>query len=166
MATCAICRKTILFGGIKENGVSFCSRRCREKGAALVVAPNIPDDVVTQYAAEIHRGPCPKCQRAGPVDLYTSYSVWSAIIITRWESHPEISCLSCGNKAKIKATTASLLFGWWGFPFGLIITPIQLTRNIWGLICKRESEIPSEGLKKIARVTLAAQIKQGGPKHR
>ena len=34
----------------------------------------------------------------------------------------------------------SLLFGWWGFPFGLVITPVQIGRNLVGMFRAHRSD--------------------------
>lgn len=39
MASCAICKKSILFGGEDIAGVRYCSKRCSEKGSALGLTP-------------------------------------------------------------------------------------------------------------------------------
>ncbi|OGV45902.1 MAG: hypothetical protein A2X46_06920 [Lentisphaerae bacterium GWF2_57_35] len=49
-----------------------------------------------------------------------------------------------------------LFFGWWGFPWGLIMTPIQLGRNVFGLFTSPDPTRPSAALTSIVRANLAA----------
>jgi hypothetical protein len=35
---CTHCGTTILFGGVKEDGLSFCNKKCREAGAQAIRA--------------------------------------------------------------------------------------------------------------------------------
>ena len=50
-----------------------------------------------------------------------------------------------------------LVLGWWGIPWGFILTPVQIGRNIYGIIKGPDPMAPSEGLEKAVRVILAAQ---------
>jgi len=91
------------------------------------------------------------------VDLHTSYKVWSAVLVTRWSSHPQISCRACGVKAKLEGLLFSAFLGWWGIPWGPLLTPIQLGRNLVGL-SRRALSAPSAGLVAAVRANLASQI--------
>jgi hypothetical protein len=157
MAKCAYCSSTLLFGGKKEGEFRFCNEECRRKGRVLLLAHEIPDDVVKQHTYEIHGGACPRCkQRRGPVDVHTSHKVWSMILMTSWSSVPQISCRSCGVKSMLSATASSLLLGWWGVPWGIFITPVQIGKNVWGLLRNDESAQPSTKLEQMVRVSLAS----------
>jgi hypothetical protein len=48
------------------------------------------------------------------------------------------------------------LLGWWGVPFGLLITPWQILMNIGGLV--RMSDGPSDELRRIVRIDLAIKL--------
>jgi hypothetical protein len=52
----------------------------------------------------------------------------------------------------------SLFAGWWGFPWGLIMTPVQLSRNVIGLVRAPETMGPSPELEKTVRTMIAAQM--------
>jgi hypothetical protein len=56
----------------------------------------------------------------------------------------------------MKAIAYSGLLGWWGVPFGLIITPYQLTRNIAGML--RRADRPSPDFIRVMRVHLAERV--------
>ena len=158
MATCAYCRTTILFGGVRDKDLRFCNEECHQNGYPLVVAKEIPQAMVDQHAGEIHRGLCPKCNGRGPIDVHTSYRVYSLILYTSWSSRPNLCCRSCGVKTQLGDAFLSLLLGWWGFPWGFIMTPVQITRNIGGALTGPDEIRPSEKLQQLVRVILAKRF--------
>jgi len=158
MATCATCNKTILFGGVRDGETRFCSTKCLGLGALVRAASQVPTEVVHAAVQQIHRGPCPRCgRRNGPVELYVSHRVWSALVVTNTKSTPTISCRSCATRRKLADTFSSLLLGWWGIPWGLVMTPIQVARNLVGLL-RPEGRLkaPSPQLERAVRLQLAA----------
>ena len=120
---------------------------------------HVPEDVLQKAVLAIHEGLCPKCGGLGPVDVHTAYEVWSALIITHWKSCPQISCRLCGDKARAFNAFACMLVGWWGFPMGLIMTPIQIGRNIAGMIDRGDSG-PSPQLASMVRLQIAGRMEQ------
>ncbi|MDM8544830.1 hypothetical protein QUF90_27500 [Desulfococcaceae bacterium HSG9] len=52
----------------------------------------------------------------------------------------------------------SFLLGWWGFPWGLIMTPIQVVRNIVEIFKAPDGSQPSEKLNNIVRVGIATRL--------
>jgi len=163
MAKCDYCGTRILLGGVKEEGLAFCNEKCREKGYALIAAKHVPQDLLFQQVKEIHQGPCPKCNGSGPVDVHTSHSVWSLLVFTSWSSIPAVCCRSCGVRSQAGHLLFSLFCGWWGFPWGIVITPVQIVRNIVGLLSPPNSTEPSEKLTNIVKNTLAGEIIQKEP---
>ncbi len=158
MAKCSYCGSSIIFGGKRDGDLTFCNERCLEKGIVVRFAQRLPDDVVQERVATIHQGNCPRCHGRGPVDVHVSYRVWSAILHTSWSSRPQVSCQSCGVKSRVCDAFFCLFFGWWGFPWGLILTPIQLLRNIGGLLSSPDPSRASDALTSIARVSLATEV--------
>ena len=69
--------------------------------------------------------------------------MWSALVILTWSSRPQICCRSCGVKNKISDALFCFFLGWWGFPHGLIMTPIQLGRNLFGIFSMPDPSRPS-----------------------
>jgi len=69
-----------------------------------------------------------------------------------------MSCQSCGTKRKVFDTFYSLVFGWWGMPWGLLITPLQVLRNLVGLLRKPDPSVPSAALEKMVRLRMAEEI--------
>ena len=155
MAQCSYCGSSILIGGVTEGNQRYCGQGCAVKGRAAARSRQVPDEAVRAEVARVHAGPCPKCGGAGPVDLHTSYRVWSAAYITRWTSRPQLSCRPCGNKARGVGLLFSIVLGWWGFPWGILMTPVQVVRNAIGMF--RKSEGPSPELAGVVRAHLASQ---------
>lgn len=160
MASCAYCGTTILFGGVKDGNRRFCNAKCQTGGALVDLAQQLPDTSVQQVVREVHQGTCPKCGGSGPVDVHTSYRVWSAVLLTQWSNKPQVSCRKCGVKAQLGNTAFSAVLGWWGFPWGLILTPVQVVRNLWAIVSPPDAAHPSAKLENQVRLNLAAQIAQ------
>ena len=76
--------------------------------------------------------------------------------MTWWKSHPEFCCGPCGEKAKSMALASSMVLGWWGFPWGIIWTPIQVGRNVTSLLGPDTSLEPSPDLVKLVKRRIAA----------
>lgn len=158
MAKCEHCRTTIIFGGVREGGYRFCNQKCRDSTVFLSASAELPDEFVLEKAREVHEGLCPKCGGTGPVDVHTAHTVWSALVMTSWKSTPHLCCQSCGTKARLSALTFSGLLGWWGFPWGFLVTPAQILRNAGGLFRGGDPARPSEELVKLVRARLCAQF--------
>ena len=122
MAACSYCGTTILFGGKQVGSYRFCNQQCAAKGSWLKLADQFPPAVVEQQVWKLHQGSCPVCHGPGPVDVHTSYRVYSFLIMTSWQNRPRLSCRGCGVKAKLADTAVSAVAGWWGFPWGFIMT--------------------------------------------
>lgn len=158
MASCNYCGAAILFGGTQVGHLRFCTDRCAQQGGLLQIADQVPPDLLREEVAEVHSGNCPKCRRPGPVDVHTSYSVWSALVITRWSSIPKMCCRACAVKSHLGHALLSLCFGWWGFPWGLIFTPVQVVRNIIAIFGGPDPTKPSPQLVNFVRIQLAARL--------
>ena len=111
------------------------------------MANDIPFEVVDEAMLNVHRGDCPLCEGPGPVDVHMSHEVWSALVMTSWKSIPHICCQSCGQKKRLVSLLGSLLLGWWGFPWGIIMTPIQIIRNIVDMVALPDTSEPSMSWK-------------------
>lgn len=154
MATCDHCGTTIVFGGVREAGFHFCKPACRNQSQILVAANQLPDGFVEEQARSIHAGSCARCGSQGPVDIHT---VWSALITTQWSSKPILCCQACGTKSKLRAIAFCGLFGWWGFPWGLVAAPVQIFRNVGGLLSAPNPYEPSPEMLRHVRQRLAAR---------
>lgn len=158
MAKCAYCGTTILFGGKKLEDLKFCNDKCLSHGQVTLLAEQIPNDVVAAQAREVHAGACPVCnEHRGPVDVHTSYKIISFVLMSSWSSNPRVSCGTCGKKAQFGGLLYSFFLGWWGIPWGLIMTPVQVVRNLAALFRSDDSLTPSEQLEQLVRMNIATQ---------
>jgi len=164
MPTCANCNTFIAFGGKRANNQIYCNDRCLQAGQLAEAATQIDPTIIRQQVEKVFRGPCPKCSRQnGPVDLRKSHTVFSALVFTRWATKSAVSCKSCAAKTQIGAIFFSGLAGWWGFPWGIIMTPIQLVRNASELL-SHNLTAPSPQLERAVRLQLGAQHRANNPK--
>lgn len=160
MAKCDHCGSMILWGGERAGDFRYCSDACREKGITQTVVQSLPEEVLEEALDSVHQGDCPKCGGPGPVDMHTSHRVWSIVFLTSWSSHPVLCCRRCAVKEKLFSTAFSGVLGWWGFPFGLIVTPIQIGRNLFGLAMGPHPDVPSAELRKLVQLNVGANVLQ------
>lgn len=117
---------------------------------------DISDEVVLAHATAIKQCDCPRCrQRRSPVELRTEHWVWSAVFVTRFGRRTGLACRECARAGNLKALASSVLLGWWGVPFGLLITPYKIFANAGELLRKDRPE-PSDALRDLVRARLAA----------
>jgi hypothetical protein len=163
MASCAQCGSTILFGGKRQGALRFCSAKCEAQGALAVAANQLPAAAVERYLAQVHQGACPRCKGSGPVDVHTSHRVWSAVFMTSWSSRQVVACRPCGTKRKLVDALYSVTLGWWGLPWGVVMTPVQVGRNLFGAVRPPDSTRPSAALERVVRLQLASQVEYAAP---
>ncbi len=155
MAQCSVCNSSILFGGVRDGENRFCSKKCHRQGLRVSASSQIPDNMVQQAAWEIYQGSCPKCQGSGPIDVHTSHQVWSALFLTSWRNTKRISCRRCGIKAQLGDLAFSFVLGWWGIPFGVLMTPVQIVQNFISMVRETDKAEPSAKLVKMTRLKMA-----------
>ncbi len=156
MASCAYCHATIILGGKRSGDLKFCNDQCLAAGEVLRSAGNIPAEAVEAHARKLLQGLCPQCQGAGPVEVFTAYRIWSALLMTSWRNEPHVCCRSCGTRHQLRSLLISVFLGWWGIPWGVILTPVQIVRNILGLLQRPDMNQPSRALESCARIELGA----------
>ena len=156
MAQCDFCGTTILFAGVRDGELRFCNEECHANGSHLLVARRVPESIVEEYARRLHRGRCPRCKGSGPVDVHMSHRIYSLILYSSWRSRPHICCRSCGVKSQVGDTLYCLLFGWWGIPWGLVLTPVQIFKNMVSIFRRPDALRPSEKLKHLVSLEIAA----------
>ncbi|RXK86791.1 hypothetical protein [Filimonas effusa] len=84
-----------------------------------------------KYCEIIRSLDCPVCQASyTKLNATMTSEVMSLLIFTQWSKKLKIACPGCLDKANNDALLKSALTGWWGFPWGLIRTPIAIARNI------------------------------------
>jgi hypothetical protein len=148
---CANCGKSILFGGMRDGTRSYCCSACLEADEVGRLGAMIPTRFVDAHAVGIHGGRCPKCEGPGPVDVHRSYTVWSALVLTRLRTHEHVVCMECAGKQQRRDLLSSVLLGWWGIPFGPLATPLQVIRNVAALHSNPGVDGPSEALRERVR---------------
>ncbi len=92
------------------------------------------------------------------MEVHTSYRVWSALVVTSWSNRVLIGCRGCGDRAKIIDLLFSLALGWWGLPWGPLMTVVQVGRNIVASLKRTDYTVPSKQLEKLVRLRLAANL--------
>ena len=153
---CPTCGTSVLFGGVKDGKRRYCSKKCYETDEINRAAEQIPNEHVEQLANDLHSGTCPKCEKHGPIDIHKSHCVYSVILYTKSETLEHLLCKKCATKQQAIDLIASLLLGWWGIPFGIIITPIQIIKNVISMCQNPGLNGPSDDLKQRARLILAS----------
>ncbi|HWO12099.1 MAG TPA: hypothetical protein VNN80_21540 [Polyangiaceae bacterium] len=146
-----------MFGGVSAEGLRFCSQNCAAQAQLAIVGQTLPEREVRKHVWDVYKGQCPKCGGAGPTDIRTSYRVISVVVLTRWSSHPVLACRGCGIKSQLLDLVVCLLFGWWGFPWGVLLTPVQVVRNLIPLLSSDDGT-PTEALDRVVRTHLAAEL--------
>jgi hypothetical protein len=157
MAHCHYCSNTIVFGGVTADTQLYCDDRCRESAHLLGLADKVYPDQIQKKAAELHGRPCPQCGGPGPTDVHRAHHIRSALFRSKWDSTPLLCCRRCARRAQISAFFSCLFLGWWNLPWGLLMTPVQLGRNIKSLLQGPDPAGPSPELEKLAHVGLAAR---------
>ncbi len=162
MGSCASCKSFIIFGGEKVDDYRFCNNKCLEDGQIYIVASKVSNAEVELLSNEIHRGICPKCEKNTGVEVHKSYDIASFIFYTRYQTLRHVCCRVCALKKQSLDLVGSLFLGWWGIPWGILITPVQLVRNIFAMIFPPKTNAPSEELKEAVRMMIAQNDLDGG----
>ena len=162
MAICSACGSTIVFGGRELSGMHFCNEGCAGRDQIADAARQVPVQEAQALADQIHGGWCPQCAGPGPVDVRSTYEIRSAKA-TRWGTLTQVSCRRCGVRHQSLAALDSAVLGWWGFPWGLLITPVQIARNLIALARPHDPKRPSPQLVLHSRMLLAEHaLRQDG----
>jgi endogenous inhibitor of DNA gyrase (YacG/DUF329 family) len=153
---CPVCGNFVIFGGVKDGKQRYCSKKCYDADLVPREAQLVPQALAERFSMELSRGPCPKCQGEGPVDIHESHSVYSVILYTKWQTKKHLVCKRCASRQQALDLIGSFIAGWWGIPFGLIVTPCILIMNVVSMTRNPGLSGPSEALKERARLILAA----------
>ena len=156
MATCEYCGTTYRGGAAVHGTLRFCTHSCRERGKKLELLDDFPPKVIDAEISALRSGPCAECGSLSAIDAHKSHFVHSIVLWTTWRSTTDICCKPCGRKHQFKAIGYCGLLGWWGIPFGIIITPVQIFRN--ALAIMRRDDQPSNAFVRISRLHLADRI--------
>lgn len=162
MAECNHCGKSILFGGRRLDGARYCGARCAARHPLLKMAERVPEAVLQQHVRQWRMSDCPHCKRPGPLDVYRHHRVHSLVLMTQWHTRQRICCRRCGRRSQLGSALYSAALGWWGVPWGVLVTPLQVGRNIVGM-CRGAPAAPSAQLERLVRLHLAEQALQAPP---
>lgn len=89
--------------------------------------PISPQDVVLEPIS------CSCCGKVTAQPRYLIfYEVKSFIFVTIRSPIQGIFCHNCAEKKLLRSTVITWLLGWWGFPWGLIYSPIVIFHNLFG----------------------------------
>jgi hypothetical protein len=114
----------------------------------------VTEDQVLAQAHAIRNGACPLCKKQqSPVDLREEHWVWSALVVTRYGRKTRLCCHDCGRANNLRALGKNAVLGWWGFPFGLLITPYKIGMNLHGYF-RKDGNAPSAELQRWVRSRL------------
>jgi predicted house-cleaning noncanonical NTP pyrophosphatase (MazG superfamily) len=157
---CDFCGNSARFSKVIDAGQRFCSTTCLQNARLLEISEDIPDEEIEKYAYNLKNGECPKCHKIlSKVEVRKFYNVWSAVIFTRWTKQTHVCCKSCGREKNVWSIIFCLLFGWWGIPWGLFATPIQIISNAVEIFNSRNDDpSPSDELLQVARIKLASNL--------
>lgn len=161
-SSCAHCKSWMLWDFVTHEGHRYCNAQCVQEAQTESVAKSISPEHVDQYTEMMHQGACPLCGGSGPVDVHRSYSVWSFLIATSYRTVTKICCRKCALKQQASHLFQCLLFGWWGIPWGILLTPIYIVRNIWAMLFPPPALGPSAKLREVARFELATNLRLSG----
>lgn len=83
--------------------------------------------------------------------------MWSVVVLTHWSSRHRISCRRCALRDQCRGVVSSMLLGWWGLPLGIVMTPVQIVRNLFAMVRTPDPQEPSPGLLRQASLLLATE---------
>lgn len=76
---------------------------------------------------------CSMCHKVTAQPRYVIfYSVKSFFVMTVRTPVQGIFCRDCADEKALRSTVITWLFGWWGFPWGLIFSPHAIINNLMG----------------------------------
>jgi hypothetical protein len=150
----------MLFGGARVGNRRYCGKACAARDGVLQLAREMPADLVRKTAQAWRNGACPHCKKSnGPIDVYADHRVHSMVLMTQWRTRRTVCCRRCGRRRQLGSAAYSLGLGWWGFPWGLLVTPIQVGRNLAGAFQAAPAS-HSPDFERVVREQLARQAMQ------
>lgn len=159
MPKCPNCGKHLFLAGAEgPDGAKYCDENCQTKYALQPYVARLSDGDVRREILKIQSQGCPECGEPDPVEVWNSHSIWSAVLLTRWVNKQHFCCQRCARKHQWTGLLFSAVPGWWGFPWGIIMTPVQIARGVGALSTKIIRGQPSPVLVRRAELQLAAKL--------
>ena len=86
---------------------------------------------ITELSQKLRSLPCPMCgNKTSKLNGTVMHTVKSFILFSSFRKEPIIACPDCLDKKNQESITSTALLGWWGFPWGILKTPIYIYNNI------------------------------------
>lgn len=118
-------------GADVSESTQFHSKRHQSAPQSWNVLPSVSSVVVDKIKSNLEL-PCSSCGFRRATGVTKLWVIRGFLIFHRFGSVPEITCDFCRSSVVIQHFFKNLLFGWWGFPWGLG-TPIVLVQNLAAL---------------------------------
>ena len=164
VATCINCDYEIMVGEdiltVVENGreMSFCDEECYGELIGRRHAHDVPEAIVEEIVFKVHQGACVMCGGNGPIDIFETNYIVSFILGALVDKNEYICCHRCGQKKKILSIFWCTLLGWWSIPTGILMTPVQIAKNIRGLFTPKKMDAPSDELFEFVQQEIAIKL--------
>jgi hypothetical protein len=116
-----------------SSGMDIKRRGLNENMISGLEAQNKPHTLaeIDAYCDIISRLRCPSCgDTTKRLNATMAGEVISVIFFTRYNKKIKIGCPHCLDKANMIGLVKSAVFGWWGFPWGIIHTIGSIILNI------------------------------------
>lgn len=152
---CDRCGYWIPLSGVRQDGFHYCCDECARYGPLIPRSRQVPAAEVRLEALKILSGRCGMCGGPGPVEVRRSYRIWSFVVLSHFSTRLQISCRLCGIKAQLRGIGFSMLLGWWSLPIGVVMTPVQIGRNLWAMVVAPDGQEPTPALLQQASLVVA-----------
>jgi hypothetical protein len=101
---------------------------------------------INELSKKLRDLPCPLCgDKSSKLNGTIMHTVKSFVFFSTFRKEPILGCPDCLDKKNQESIISTALFGWWGFPWGLLKTPFYIYNNIKA---KKQNRIlePNEAL--------------------
>jgi hypothetical protein len=86
---------------------------------------------IDELSQRLRSLPCPLCgNKKVKLNGTIMHTVKSFIFFSSFRKEPIIACPDCLDKKNQESITSTAILGWWGFPWGILKTPIYIFNNI------------------------------------
>lgn len=156
MARCIRCRQFILAGGVREGADRFCNQHCYQRSLLERAHQLISDEELDERLLDVHGGRCSLCQGPGPVDFHATYMRWSILVVSYGTGEYLLACRRCARARQRRDLLTTSLVGWWSL-HGLLLTPIDIIRQLRAMSDAPPPEIPSQLLEEHVRMVMCQE---------
>jgi len=117
---------SILIDEIKKRGLSDALLTAIE----AQITP-LTEETLTSLKSKVISLPCPQCGTAHrPLMGTLVREVKSYIFFTSYKKKPIITCQTCADRVIERSWRNTLLFGWWGIPWGIFRTSMAIMSSL------------------------------------